>query len=109
MYIIKQIAHENGSRPPMQSWGKETTPEGYVLCPNKFFEVFYSTTPAGFVNITIENDVVTSMEVNQEALDAYLASLPEPEPAPEPDEGDQPVTWNDLAQAYNEGVNSLDE
>ena len=43
-----------------------------------------------------------------------LTNTPEPEPVeseevPEPDEGDDPVTWNDLAQAYNEGVNSLDE
>lgn len=43
-----------------------------------------------------------------------LTNTPEPQPVepeevPEPDDGDQPVTWNDLAQAYNEGVNSLDE
>ncbi len=109
MYIVKQIANADGSRPPIQTWSLDTPPKGYAICPDEFMEVFYSTDPAGFVNIIMENDVVTSMDVNQEALDAYIASLPEPEPTPEPDEGDQPVTWNDLAQAYQEGVNSLDE
>lgn len=111
MYIIKQTTNADGSRPPIQTWNSETPPNGYAVCPDDFRAVFYSTSPAGFVNITVEDDVVTSMEVNQEALDAYLASLPEPEPEPETDDGDgdQPVTWNDLAQAYQEGVNSIDE
>ena len=113
MYIIKKIANANGSRPPMQTWENTKLPSGYALCPDEFYNVFYSTTPAGFVNITVKDNVVTSMAVNQEALDAYIASLPEPEPEPEPvpesDEGDEAITWNELAQAYSEGVNSLDE
>ena len=43
---------------------------------------FYSTTPAGFVNITVEEQegikYVASIEVNQEALDAFKATLPDP-------------------------------
>lgn len=109
MYIIKKNPNIDGSRPPIQTWSKDIPPTGYAVCPEEFYTVFYSTTPAGFVTITVEDDVVTSMEINQEALNAYLASLPEPEPEPVPDEGDDPVTWNDLAQAYQEGVNSLDE
>ena len=109
MYIIKKNPYADGSRPPIQTWKHETPPDGYAVCPKEFYDVFYSTDPAGFVTITVENDVVTSMEVNQSALDAYIASLSKPEPTPEPDDNDQPVTWNDLAQAYNEGVNSLDE
>ena len=85
MFIIKKIANENGSRPALQTWNHATPPKGYAICPDKFHEVFYSTDPAGFVNITVENDVVTEMTVNQEALDAYLESLPEPEPVPEPE------------------------
>ncbi len=80
MYIIKIKSYEDGSRPPIQTWNRATPPTGYAVCPDEFYSVFYSTDPAGFVNIEVENDVVTSMEVNQEALDAYLASLPEPEP-----------------------------
>lgn len=84
MYIIKKIADENGSRPPLQTWSTPKIPEGYAVCPDEFHEVFYSTTPAGFVKITIEENVVMAMEVNQDALDAYLASMPEPEPRQRP-------------------------
>lgn len=35
--------------------------------------------------------------------------MPEPTPTPVPDEGNEPVTWNELAKAYSEGVNSVDE
>ena len=34
--------------------------------------------------------------------------MPEPEPIPVPDNGNDPVTWNELAEAYKEGVNSID-
>ncbi len=44
----------------------------------------------GFVNITVENDIVTEMMPNLEAWEAWKASLPEPaeepEPAPTPEE-----------------------
>ena len=92
MYIIKKNPYENGSRPPIQTWQHKTLPEGYAVCPDEFYLVFYSTTPAGFVNIELDDDVVTAMEVNQEALDAYIASLPEPEPAPEPEPTTQDET-----------------
>lgn len=80
MYIIQLTAPSIGSRSALQTWSGNLPPEGYAFCPNEFIEIFYSTNPAGFVNIQVENNVVTSMEVNQEALDAYIASLPEPEP-----------------------------
>lgn len=83
MYIIKKNPNVNGSRPAIQTWARETPPEGYAICPDEFLAVFCSTDPAGFVNITVENDVVTAMEINQEALDAYIASHPEPVITPE--------------------------
>lgn len=92
MYIIKLEASENGGRPSLQSWTGETAPEGYALCPDEFFDVFYSTTPAGFVNITVEEGVVTSMTVNQEAVDAWNDEhpiLPEAQSEPEPTEMEQ--------------------
>ena len=51
MYIIKIKAKENGARPPIQTWNKPTLPEGYAVCPDEFYRIFYSTDPAGFVNI----------------------------------------------------------
>lgn len=77
MYIIKLEAFESGARPALQSWGGQTAPEGYALCPDEFASVFYSTSPAGFVDISVENGTVVNMEINQTALDAYVASLPE--------------------------------
>ena len=82
MFIIRIEANPNGSRPPMQSWNSATAPEGFALVTDAQKDVFYSTTPAGFVNITVKEEngtrVVDTIEVNQEALDAYKATLPDP-------------------------------
>ena len=82
MFIIKIDANANGSRPPMQSWNSATAPEGFALATDAQKDVFYSTAPAGFVNITVKEEngtkVIDTIEVNQEALDAYKATLPDP-------------------------------
>lgn len=82
MFIIRIEANPSGSRPPMQSWNGATPPEGYALATDAQKDVFYSTTPAGFVNITVKEEngakVVDTIEVNQEALDAFKATLPDP-------------------------------
>ena len=82
MFIIRIEANANGSRPPMQSWNSATAPEGFALATDAQKDVFYSTTPAGFVNITVKEEngakVVDTIEVNQESLDAYKATLPDP-------------------------------
>lgn len=83
MYIIKIKAKENGARPPIQTWNKPTLPEGYAVCPDEFYRIFYSTDPAGFVNIAVKNGVVVGMTVNDSALEAYIASIPEPVITPE--------------------------
>lgn len=83
MNIIKINANSDGSRPPIQTYNSQKLPNGYAHCPDEFTTIFYSTNPAGFVNITVENNTVTSMTVNTEAYNAYLASLPEPEPEPD--------------------------
>ena len=85
MYIIQIEPYENGARPALQTWDSPQIPFGYAICPDAFCDVFYSTTPAGFVNITVEDGRVTAMTVNQEALDKYIAEHPaEPETDPEP-------------------------
>lgn len=87
MKIIVIEPYENGARPPLQDWGGAKPPDGYAWCEDVFADVFYSTDPAGFVDITVEDDTVTAMTVNQAALDAYIASLPD-----EPDEPAEPET-----------------
>lgn len=78
MKIIKAIPCENGARPALQDWRGKEAPSGYAWCPDEFVDVFYSTTPAGFVDITIEKGTVVAMTVNEEALAEYIAGLPEP-------------------------------
>ena len=82
MFIIRIEANPSGSRPPMQSWNSDTAPEGFALVTDAQKDVFYSTTPAGFVNITVKEEngtrIVDTIEVNQEALDAYKATLLDP-------------------------------
>ena len=83
MKIIRLEANPSGSRPPIQDWNGQELPEGYAYCPENFVELFYSTTPAGFVDIEVTDGTVSNMTINQEALDAYIASLPTPqEPTP---------------------------
>lgn len=81
MNIIQINANENGGRPPLQSWHGEP-PAGYALVPDALdTSVFYDF--MGFVRLELDGGTVTAMTGNQEALDAYKASLPEPA-APEP-------------------------
>lgn len=82
MNIIQINANENGGRPPMQSWNG-APPAGYALVPDTIdTSVFYNF--MGFVTLELDGSTVTAMTGNQEALDAYKASLPEPGPQPEP-------------------------
>ena len=58
----------------------------------------------GFVTLTVENGAVTSLETNQEALEAYEAAHPDLPP----EEPEEPVTWAAMASAIREGVNDVD-
>lgn len=85
MNIIQINASENGGRPPMQNWNG-APPAGYALVPDTLdTSVFYDF--MGFVTLELDGSTVTAMTGNQEALDAYKASLPEPvEPPPTTEE-----------------------
>lgn len=85
MNIIRINANENGGRPPMQNWNG-TPPTGYALVPDTLdVSVFYEC--MGFVTLELDGSTVTAMTGNQEALDAYKASLPEPvDPQPTTEE-----------------------
>lgn len=85
MNIIQINANENGGRPPMQSW-HGAPPAGYALVPDTLdTSAFYDC--MGFVTLELDGSTVTAMTGNQEALDAYKASLPEPvEPPPTTEE-----------------------
>ena len=86
MRIIQTISRANGGRPPIQSWTGDVPPEGYVIVPDTLdTSVFYDF--MGFVTLELDGNTVTAMIGNQEALDAYKASLPEPvDPPPTTEE-----------------------
>lgn len=82
MYIIKREASSNGGRPPLQSWEYGELPEDFAYCPDEFYDIFYSTDPAGFVDLVIVGDVVTSMSANHAMANAYKEAHPETEEEP---------------------------
>lgn len=83
MKIIQIEPYESGARPALQDWDGVKLPDGYAWCEETFADVFYSTDPAGFVDITVEDDTVTAMTVNQAAYDAYIAANPDEPAEPE--------------------------
>lgn len=82
MYIISATANGSGGYPPLQEWHSQTCPTGYYFYPNEYFGVFYpqGKRVAGFVKYETDEDTktVTSVTWNDEAYDAYVATLPDP-------------------------------
>lgn len=103
MRIVKNTPADNGAYGPIQDWSGRTLPEGYCQWPDYLStDDFYAY--SGFVVLTIVRNLVTGYAPNTEAWEDWKASQPEPEPEPEPE---TPVTWDELAGAIREGVNSL--
>lgn len=74
---------------------------GAVALPDDLLSSYIEA--KGFVIPAVENGEVVSLEVNQEALDAYLAEHPDqPEPTPE-----EAVTWSSMATSIKEGVDEV--
>lgn len=81
MHILSRELSENGGYSVIQTWPGDVPPEGYVIVPDTLdTSVFYDF--MGFVTLELDGDIVTAMIGNQEAFDAYKASLPEPTPPP---------------------------
>lgn len=97
MYYINPTPNESGNHgnPMGQPFPNSVTLPDDLLSPY--------LAAKGFVTLTVENGAVTSLETNQEALDAYEADHPDL-PLEEPEE---PVTWAAMAAAIREGVNDV--
>lgn len=105
---MKIISIETGAPyPPLLDWSKPTPPDGWAMFPESFVPVFYPADKraAGFVDIIVEGSTVTACTWNEEAYQAYIASLPEPEPETPADS--EPVTWATMAAAIRDGVNEV--
>lgn len=79
MYIVKQAANEFGYRPAIQTWDGDIPPAGYVEIPLLSDRLLYQEY-SGFVNLVIENTVVTGINRNEDAYRDYVSNLPKPEP-----------------------------
>lgn len=84
MNIIKLEPSATGSRPPIQSWDGYGIPEGYIEVPDGV-DTSAMQTHMGFVDLTIKDGTLTAITGNEEAYQAYLATLP-PEMPPGPTE-----------------------
>ena len=98
MYYINPTPNESGNHgnPMGQPF------PNCVILPDDLLGPYLAA--KGFVALTVEDGAVTSLETNQEALDAYEADHPDL-PLEEPEE---PVTWAAMAAAIREGVNNVD-
>ena len=120
MKIIEIKALDNGAH-RNQTGELKTIPEGYALIPDEM--TIPSTFP--FVDITVSQETrynkatIRNEETGEDETKEFPYTInvvtsmtegvmPEPEPVPVPDNGNEPVTWNELAEAYKEGVNSID-
>lgn len=94
--MIEVVALDNGVHRNQTYNGK--LPDGWAIIPDDM--EIPETFP--FVDVTAENGVVVSMTAGV---------VPEPEPSPEPDPEPETETsiYDELAAAYMEGVNSIDE
>lgn len=81
MKIIKNTPFENGAYPSIQNWDGISPPEGYyVWLDGLDTENFYQYN--GFVTLNVLRGAVISYTPNEEAWEAWKATLP-PEPEPE--------------------------
>ena len=82
MYIISATVNGSGGYPPLQEWRSKTCPTGYYFYPEEFFTTFYPQDKrvAGFVSYEVDEatKTVKSVEWNENAYQAYVATLPDP-------------------------------
>lgn len=74
MYYINNTPTDNGNYGNPRSSGG-----GYAL-PDNLLDSYIAT--KGFAILTLDGNTVTAVEVNQEALDAYVAEHPVVPPEP---------------------------
>lgn len=78
MYYIKSQPSESGNHGNPVS----NRAEGMVALPDELISAYIET--MGFAFLTIADEVVTAVAINQEAYDTYQESVPEPEEEPVP-------------------------
>ena len=64
-----------------QKWGVYEVPDGFAVIPDDL-DMSDFIAYKGFVDLTIEDGIVTAITPNQEAYDTWMAEHPEPDPLP---------------------------
>lgn len=111
MKLIRTTPNPSGAYPPILEGQFSAVPEGMAVWPEELDTAnFYQYN--GFVTlVTAQSEgitVVTGYQANVEAWESWKESLP-PDPGPEPEPGPEDyVTYDELAAAIREGVNSVD-
>ena len=73
MLIIAKEPAANGSYPPLQPWAGQTPPEGYYQIKDGLDTSVFQE-HSGFVILTVIRGIVTAMDPNTEALEAWQAA-----------------------------------
>lgn len=73
MLIIAKEPAANGSYPPLQPWAGQTPPEGYYQIKDGLDTSVFAA-HSGFVILTVVRGIVTAMDPNTEALEAWQAA-----------------------------------
>lgn len=99
MTIIRMTANPSGAYPSPQDWLDEEIPEGFAVIPLEIdLRGFYDA--RGFVIPSFVGQSLTGYTVNQEALDAWIAS----HPAPDPLEAAKSARISELSAACNAAI-----
>ena len=99
MTIIRMTANPSGAYPSPQDWLDEEIPEGFAVIPLEIdLRGFYDA--RGFVIPSFVGQSLTGYTVNQEALDAWIAS----HPAPDPLEAAKSAKLSELSAACNAAI-----
>lgn len=77
MNIICKTPSPSGSYPPINSILNSVVPDGWLRIEDSV-DTSVMQTKAGFVKLTVEEEVVTAMIANDKAYQAYLKGLPVP-------------------------------
>ena len=106
MRIVEIEKLENGAHRNQTIDVLTIIPEGWAVVPEDM-----TTENFPFGDLTAEErDGVMTVTSWTPGIIPEPEPIPDPDPEPANDEGDgDAVTWDELAQAYNEGVNSIDE
>ena len=73
MLIIAKEPAANGSYPPLQPWAGQTPPEGYYQIKDGLDTSVFAA-HSGFVILTVIRGIVTAIDPNTEALEAWQAA-----------------------------------